>query len=87
MRINTNREVEIFDNAYRLGFQAGQIGWRRYMIAKSMYLLASGAGALIAVKRGNISLEEYSSHGKEKGNETYIRPMEIEATEPDWFCH
>lgn len=41
MRINTNREVEIFDQAYRLGFRAGQLDWRAYIIAENYYIQAS----------------------------------------------
>ena len=56
----TNREVEIFDSGYNLGFRAGQLSWRKQMIAENQYILASAAGTRIAVGRGNIDLDEYS---------------------------
>ena len=59
MKIHTDREIEIFDAAYKLGFHAGQLDWRKHMIADSQRRLASIGGEQIATRRGNISLEEY----------------------------
>lgn len=60
MKIHTDREIEIFDSAYKLGFHAGQLDWRKHMIAGSHCVHAATAGERIAVLRGNIGLEEYS---------------------------
>ena len=59
MEILTNREVEVFDSGYKLGFHAGQLAWRKRMTADSQRRLASIGGEQIATRRGNISLEEY----------------------------
>lgn len=60
MKTLTNREVEIFDFGYNLGFRAGQLNWRKQMIAGSHRVHAAAAGERIAVLRDNIGLEEYS---------------------------
>ncbi len=59
MKIHTDREMKIYNIAYKLGFWAGQLAWRQYAIDDSYFIRASSIGAQIAVRRGNISLEEY----------------------------
>lgn len=65
----TDNEITAFDHGYRLGFRAGQLERRRYSIAMLQYSWATTAGISIALKRGNISHEEYEriveSHDKE----------------------
>lgn len=69
MKINTNREVEIFDQAYRLGFQAGQLDWWRHTIEGHQRVGAEMAGHRIAVIRGNISPAEYVRYEGESQEE------------------
>jgi len=60
MKIDTNEKIELWNYAYRLGFHAGQLDWRKQMIADYQFVQASMAGQMIAVHRNNISLEEYA---------------------------
>ena len=65
----TNDEVVAFDRGYKLGFRAGRLERCRYSIAMLQYSWAITGGISIALKRGNISLEEYEriveSHDEE----------------------
>ena len=69
MDLENNREVEIFDGAYKLGFHAGQLAWKKELIADYQQMMASLGGEWIAVKRGNISLEEYESVQTERNDD------------------
>jgi len=60
MTIDNDREVKVFDHAYRLGFRAGQLDWRRQMIANAQRTEAYMGGVQIALFRNNLDVEEYT---------------------------
>jgi len=76
MRIITDHELELYDWAYRTGFRAGQLAWRRKMIADHQCMHGELAGHRIAVTRGNISVEEYAQLWKEIGNDASLDKLD-----------
>lgn len=54
-----NEEIIAFDQGYRLGFRAGELNWRKHLIAENQCIQAEMAGIRISITRGNVSLEEF----------------------------
>lgn len=53
MKILTDRDMEIFDKAYNLGFYAGELAMRRRALVVTYRHEAIAAGIRISITRGN----------------------------------